>query len=89
MKSCQTGSTVAYDDSMNLQNILWLAPLPSSSSCYICSIRILVVLDARPDGIIYIDLIPEYVNFARTIYEDDLGHVVVDVNLLECWRYSS
>ncbi|KAJ6928714.1 hypothetical protein NC652_012752 [Populus alba x Populus x berolinensis] len=50
---------------------------------------ILVVLDARPDGIIYIDLIPEYVNFARTIYEDDLGHVVVDVNLLECWRYSS
>jgi hypothetical protein len=20
---------------------------------------------------------------------DDLGHVVVDVNLLECWRYSS
>lgn len=28
-----------------------------------------MVLDARPDGIIYRDLIPEYVNFARTIYE--------------------
>ena len=27
------------------------------------------VLDARPDGIIYRDLIPDYVNFARTIYE--------------------
>jgi hypothetical protein len=27
------------------------------------------VLDARPDGIIYRDLIPEYVNVARTIYE--------------------
>jgi hypothetical protein len=30
---------------------------------------VLVVLDARPDGIIYRDLIPEYVNVARTIYE--------------------
>jgi len=29
----------------------------------------LVVLDARSDGIIYRDLIPEHVNFARTIYE--------------------
>ena len=28
-----------------------------------------MVLDARPEGIIYRDLIPEYVNFARTIYE--------------------
>ena len=28
-----------------------------------------MVLDACPDGIIYRDLIPEYVNFARTIYE--------------------
>lgn len=30
---------------------------------------VLVVLDARPDGIIYQDLIPEYVQFARTLYE--------------------
>jgi hypothetical protein len=28
-----------------------------------------VVLDARPEGIIYRDLIPEYVRIARTIYE--------------------
>lgn len=27
------------------------------------------MLDARPGGIIYRDLIPEYVNFVRTIYE--------------------
>lgn len=27
------------------------------------------MLDARPDGIIYRDLIPDYVKFARTIYE--------------------
>ncbi|XP_020588791.1 uncharacterized protein LOC110030421 [Phalaenopsis equestris] len=27
---CQTGSNVIYDDSMNLRNILWLAPLPSN-----------------------------------------------------------
>lgn len=26
------GSDVTYDDSMNLRNILWLAPLPSNSS---------------------------------------------------------
>ncbi|XP_010043057.2 uncharacterized protein LOC104432286 isoform X2 [Eucalyptus grandis] len=30
MGYCQTGSNVIYDDSMNLRNILWLAPLPSS-----------------------------------------------------------
>lgn len=30
---------------------------------------VLVVLDAHPGGIIYRDLIPEYVNYARTIYE--------------------
>ena len=29
---CLSGSNVAYDDSMNLRNILWLAPLPSNSS---------------------------------------------------------
>lgn len=28
-----------------------------------------MVLDARPDGIIYRDIVPEYVNFVRTIYE--------------------
>lgn len=27
-----SGSNVAYDDSMNLRNILWLAPLPSNST---------------------------------------------------------
>ena len=27
------------------------------------------MLDASPDGIIYRDLIPDYVKFARTIYE--------------------
>lgn len=27
------------------------------------------MLDARPGGIIYRDIIPEYVRFARTIYE--------------------
>lgn len=26
------GSNVTYDDSMNLRNILWLAPLPSRSN---------------------------------------------------------
>lgn len=30
---------------------------------------VLVVLDARPGGIIYRDIIPEYANYARTIYE--------------------
>lgn len=33
------------------------------------STGVLVVLDARPDGIIYKDLIPEYVHIARTLYE--------------------
>ncbi|KAL6495780.1 hypothetical protein OROGR_030343 [Orobanche gracilis] len=43
---------------------------------------VLVVLDGSPEGIIYQDLIPEYVNFARTLYEEDFGEVVVDINYL-------
>ncbi|XP_050384554.1 uncharacterized protein LOC126801130 [Argentina anserina] len=82
MGYCQTGSNVTYGDSMNLRNILWLAPLPSNSAKGWEAPGVLVVLDARPDGIIYRDLIPEYVNFVRTIYEDDLGEVAVDVNYL-------
>ncbi|KAF4364782.1 hypothetical protein F8388_018458 [Cannabis sativa] len=81
MGYCQKGSNVSYDNSMNLRNILWLAPLPS----------VLVVLDARPGGIIYRDIIPDYVKFVRTIYEgfavgydsDDFGEVVADVNYLD------
>ncbi|GLT38021.1 hypothetical protein SLA2020_122930 [Shorea laevis] len=82
MGYCQIGSNTAYDDSMNLRNILWLAPLPSDSRKGWLAPGVLVVLDARPEGIIYRDLIPEYVNFVRTIYEADLGDVVVDVNYL-------
>ncbi|GLT38018.1 hypothetical protein SLA2020_122910 [Shorea laevis] len=82
---CQKGSTTTYDDSMNLRNILWLAPLPSNSTKGWLAPGVLVVLDARPEGIIYRDLVPEYdesVKLARTIYEADLGDVVVDVNYL-------
>ncbi|XP_027350521.1 uncharacterized protein LOC113861722 isoform X2 [Abrus precatorius] len=82
MGFCQRGSNVTYDDSMNLRNILWLAPLPGDSAESWVAPGVLVVLDVRPDGIIYRDLIPDYVNFARTIYEDDLGDVAVDVNYL-------
>ncbi|MED6120154.1 hypothetical protein PIB30_018362 [Stylosanthes scabra] len=82
MGYCQRGSNVTYDDSMNLRNILWLAPLPGDSPKSWAAPGVLVVLDARPDGIIYRDLIPDYVKFARTIYEDELGEVAVDVNYL-------
>ncbi|KAK7397180.1 hypothetical protein VNO78_18347 [Psophocarpus tetragonolobus] len=82
MGYCQRGSNVTYNDSMNLRNILWLAPMPGDSDESWVAPGVLVVLDARPDGIIYRDLIPDYVNFARTIYEDDLGDVAVDVNYL-------
>lgn len=44
--------------------------------------RVLVVVDAHPEGIIYRDLIPDYIQIARTLYEDDSGEVVVDVNYL-------
>ncbi|KAK1440461.1 hypothetical protein QVD17_06288 [Tagetes erecta] len=69
MGYCQKGSNVTYDDSMNLRNILWLAPLPSNSTSDWSAPGVLVVLDAHPGGIIYRDIIPEYVNYARTIYE--------------------
>ncbi|KAA0050901.1 T-box protein 41 [Cucumis melo var. makuwa] len=83
MGYCQIGSNVSYDDSMNLRNILWLAPMPSSSTKDWEAPGVLVVLDAHPDGIIYRDIIPDYVHIARTIYEDDLGDTVVDVNYLD------
>ncbi|CAI9303397.1 unnamed protein product [Lactuca saligna] len=82
MGYCQKGSNVTYDDSMNLRNILWLAPLPSDSTNTWSAPGVLVVLDAHPGGIIYRDIIPNYVKYARTIYEDDFGDNVVDVNYL-------
>ncbi|KAL4556265.1 hypothetical protein LXL04_038911 [Taraxacum kok-saghyz] len=84
MGYCQKGSNVTYDDSMNMRNILWLAPLPSNDSTTKWSAPgVLVVLDAHPGGIIYRDIIPNYVKYARTIYEDDFGDIVVDVNYLD------
>ncbi|XP_015063198.1 uncharacterized protein LOC107008604 isoform X1 [Solanum pennellii] len=82
MGYCQIGTNVSYDDSMNLRNILWLAPLASNSSNEWLAPGVLVVLDARPTGVIYKDLIPEYVQIARTLYEDDFGDVAFDVNYL-------
>ncbi|KAJ9557070.1 hypothetical protein OSB04_011684 [Centaurea solstitialis] len=82
MGYCQAGSHVKYDETMNLRNILWLAPLPSSSTGGWSAPGVLVVLDAHPGGIIYRDIIPEYVDYVRTIYEDDFGDNVVDVNYL-------
>uniref|UniRef100_A0A0D9X2T8 Uncharacterized protein n=1 Tax=Leersia perrieri TaxID=77586 RepID=A0A0D9X2T8_9ORYZ len=79
---CQAESNVEYDDSINLRNILWLAPLPSNETKAWLAPGVLVVLDAHPDGIIYQDMIPDYVQFVRTIYEDDFGEVAVDVNYL-------
>ncbi|KAI4369389.1 hypothetical protein MLD38_017831 [Melastoma candidum] len=82
MGFCQTDSDVTYDDSMNLRNILWLAPIPDTSSRSWIAPGVLVVLDAHPGGIIYEDLIADYVKVARTMYEGDLGSVAVDVNYL-------
>ncbi|KAJ3699888.1 hypothetical protein LUZ61_003593 [Rhynchospora tenuis] len=79
---CQSGSNVSYDESMNLRNILWLAPLPSNATKAWLAPGVLVVLDAHPDGIIYQRLVPDYVDIVRTIYEDDFGLLVADVNYL-------
>lgn len=83
MGYCQVGSDVAYDeDLMNLRNILWLAPIPGNDDSSWVAPGVLVVLDAYPGGIIYRDLIPEYVDAVRTLYEDDFGKTVVNVNYL-------
>ncbi|TVU37280.1 hypothetical protein EJB05_10586, partial [Eragrostis curvula] len=79
---CQAGSNVPYDDSMNLRNILWLAPLPSNQTKAWLAPGVLVVLDAHPDGIIYQEMIRDYVQVVRTVYEDDFGENTVDVNYL-------
>lgn len=83
---CQVGSPLPYDDSMNLRNILWLAPMPDcspkncTSNASWLAPGSLLILDAHPDGIIYRDLVPDYVDVVRTVYEDDFGDVIVDVN---------
>ncbi|CAN6468913.1 unnamed protein product [Victoria cruziana] len=83
MGYCQIGSNVRYDKSMNFRNILWLAPLPGESrfSPWVAP-GVLVVLDAHPGGIIYKELVSDYVDYVRTIYEGDFGDVAVDVNYL-------
>lgn len=40
-------------------------------------IGVLVVLDAHPGGIIYKDIIPDYVDYVRTIYEGSLSDLFV------------
>ncbi|KAJ1699385.1 hypothetical protein LUZ63_007897 [Rhynchospora breviuscula] len=79
---CQSGSNVSYDECMNLRNILWLAPLPSNATKAWLAPGALVVLNTHPDGIIYQRLVPDYVDIVRTIYEDDFGLLVADVNYL-------
>ncbi|KAL6896586.1 hypothetical protein ACP4OV_007158 [Aristida adscensionis] len=82
MGYCQAESNVPYDDSMNLRNIIWLAPLPSNETKAWLAPGVLVVLDAHPDGIIYQEMIRDYVQVVRTVYEDDFGEIAVDVNYL-------
>ncbi|KAJ7551773.1 hypothetical protein O6H91_06G028100 [Diphasiastrum complanatum] len=81
---CQRGSDVPYDASMNLRNILWLAPMPACNG-HQCSNKwlapgALVILDAHPGGVYYKELVPEWVDVVRTIYEGDFGQVFIDVN---------
>jgi hypothetical protein len=42
---------------------------------------VLVVLDAHPGGIIYQDMILDYVQIVRTIYEGMFCHVPIPVTL--------
>ncbi|KAL6657170.1 hypothetical protein ACP70R_004950 [Stipagrostis hirtigluma subsp. patula] len=79
---CQAESNVPYDDSLNFRNILWLAPLPSNETKAWLAPGVLVVLDAHPDGIIYQEMIRDYVQVVRTIYEDDFGDATVDINYM-------
>lgn len=52
-----------------LQQVLKNEDFLACVSQSILSAGVLVVLDANPKGIIYQDLIPEYVDYARTLYE--------------------
>ncbi|EFJ22025.1 hypothetical protein SELMODRAFT_106158, partial [Selaginella moellendorffii] len=81
---CQTGSFIPYDSSMNLRNIIWLAPMPSCTS-HNCSTKwlapgALFILDAKPGGVVFKELVSEWVDVVRTIYESDFGRTVIDVN---------
>ncbi|EFJ18286.1 hypothetical protein SELMODRAFT_420334 [Selaginella moellendorffii] len=61
-----TGSFVPYDSSMNLRNIIWLAPMPSCTS-HKCSAKwlapgALFILDAKPGGVVFKELVSEWVD---------------------------
>ncbi|CAA6662050.1 unnamed protein product [Spirodela intermedia] len=89
MGCCQRGSCVVYDDSMNLRNILWLAPLPSNQTKAWLAPGVLVALDAHPGGAIYECLVSEYVDYVRTIYEGDFGDIVADINYFNIGNVNS
>jgi hypothetical protein len=84
---CQKGSPMPYDSSMDLRNILWLAPLAACSAKGMCSddwlaSGTLLILDAREGGIVHRELVPDYLDDVRTISEDEFGNIVADVNYL-------
>ncbi|GAQ88825.1 hypothetical protein KFL_004620050 [Klebsormidium nitens] len=78
---CQRGSKVRYDETMNLRNLLWLAPREAS----VARARapgVLCALDTRPDGILGAELVVEGLQLVHTIFEGDLGVLLGDVNYL-------
>ncbi|CAM6115491.1 unnamed protein product [Calypogeia fissa] len=87
---CQKGSTLPYDASMALRNIVWLAPMPDcspviNSSNQTCSKKWLApgslfVLDTAEGKILDRELVPDYLDVVHTVSEDDLGDVMLDVN---------
>ncbi|KAG0574132.1 hypothetical protein KC19_VG236700 [Ceratodon purpureus] len=84
---CQKGSKIPYDKSMDLRNILWLAPLAACTDKGVCSddwlaSGVLFILDAKEGGVVYRELIPEYLDDVRTVSEEEFGYLVADVNYL-------
>lgn len=83
---CQKGSSIPYDKSMDLRNILWLAPLVRCTKQGIADDWLasgaLLILDAREGGVVYRELVPEYLDYVRTISEDEFGDHVADINYL-------
>lgn len=84
---CQKGSKIPYDKSMDLRNVLWLAPLATCTDKGVCSddwlaSGVLLILDAKEGGVVYRELIPEYLDDVRTVSEEEFGYLVADINYL-------
>jgi hypothetical protein len=74
---CQSGSTLAWDErAMALRNVLYVVPMARGATAA------LAVLHTAPGTLLHDELLAPGVRALHTVYEEDLGTPLADVNYL-------